>query len=198
PRVDLCPARRELDPEGPPRPARDRRAEERPADAGEWIEHQLTGLREELDEPGHQPRRLVRAVGLAQGMPELRGICRRPDRFGEVQPLLAAQLVQRVSRVAGHGYSVSGDSSPGRTGPSAIVVSCMWRTGENHTTTIERTAPPTPSQNAARSPIVSPTTPPRTTPTSVIRVVKVKNDAFTRPMTLLSTLVWTSDVSTIS
>ena len=42
--VDRRPARIELDAERPPRPARDRRAEQRPADAGERVEHELAGL----------------------------------------------------------------------------------------------------------------------------------------------------------
>ena len=52
--------------------------------------------REELDEPGHQAWWLVGAVGSAVGVAQLGGVGRRPERLGEVQPLLAGQLVQRV------------------------------------------------------------------------------------------------------
>ena len=62
---DRGPARIELDPDGSPRPTRDRRTEQRPADAREWIEDELAGPAEELDQARHQPRRLVRAVRLA-------------------------------------------------------------------------------------------------------------------------------------
>ena len=69
--VDLGPARRQLEADGPPRPARDRGAEERAAHAREGIEDELAALGEELDEPGHQPRRLVGAVLLPERVPEL-------------------------------------------------------------------------------------------------------------------------------
>ena len=102
--VDLSPGRRQLDPQGAPRAAGDRRAEQRPADPRERVQDQLTGPGEELDEPGHQPRRLVGSVPLAPLVAELRGVGGRPDGLGEVQPLLARQLVElvaRVGRVAG-------------------------------------------------------------------------------------------------
>ena len=94
--VDGHPARIQLDAEGPPRSAGDGRAEQRPADAGERVEHELAGPAEELDEAGHQPRRLVGAVRLAGGVPELGRIGRRQHRLREVEPLLAGQLVERV------------------------------------------------------------------------------------------------------
>ena len=97
--VDRGPARLELDADRPARPAGDGRAEERPADAGERVEHELAGLGEELDQAGHQARRLVRPVRPARGVPELRRVGRRQQRLGEVQPLLAGQLVERVGRV---------------------------------------------------------------------------------------------------
>ncbi len=42
--VDRRPARIELDADGAPRTARDRGAEQRPADAGERVEDELAGL----------------------------------------------------------------------------------------------------------------------------------------------------------
>ena len=98
---DRGPARVELDPDGAPRSARDRGAEQRPADARERIEDQLAGPAEELDQPGHQPRRLVRAVDPAGGVPELGRVGGRQQRLGEVEPLLAGQLVERVGGVGG-------------------------------------------------------------------------------------------------
>ena len=97
--VDGRPARVEFDADGPPWAARDRGAEQRAADPGERVEDELAGLGEELDEPGHQARRLVRAVGLACRVAELGGVGRRQDRLGEVQPLLARQLVERIGGV---------------------------------------------------------------------------------------------------
>ena len=69
--VDRRPARVELDAERPPGTARDRRADQRAADARERVEDELTGAAEELDQPGHEPRRLVGAVRLARHMPQL-------------------------------------------------------------------------------------------------------------------------------
>src|SRR3990170_9004829 len=54
---------------------------------------------EELDEPGHEPRGLVRSVGLASGVTELRRVGGRPERLREVEPLAAAELVERVVRM---------------------------------------------------------------------------------------------------
>ena len=113
--VDGGPARVELDAERPPRPARDRRAEQRAADAGERVEHELAGLAEELDQAGHQPRRLVRAVRLARGVPELGRVGRRQDRLREVEPLLAGQLVEVVGGVGGSA-AVGHDAQPSRPG----------------------------------------------------------------------------------
>src|SRR4029077_19369317 len=95
--VDRGPAWRQLDPEGPPRPPCDRRAEERPADAREGIEDELARLREELDEAGHEPRRLVRPAGPPDGVTQLGRVGGRPERLRAVQPLLAGELVQRVA-----------------------------------------------------------------------------------------------------
>ena len=86
-------------PEGAPRSAGDGGAEQRPADAGERVEHQLPGLAEELDQAGHQARRLVRPVRPSRGVPELRRVGRRQQRLGEVEPFLAGQLVERVGGV---------------------------------------------------------------------------------------------------
>jgi hypothetical protein len=86
---DFRPAGLQLESERAPWLTADRRAEQRAAHAGKRVEHQLTRLGEKLDQPGHQPRRFVGAVFLAQLVPELRGIGRRPERLGEVQPLLA-------------------------------------------------------------------------------------------------------------
>ena len=102
-RVDRGPALVELDAERPPRAARDGRAEQRPADARERVEHELAGPAEELDQPGHQPRRLVGAVRLARRVPELGRVGRRQDRLREVQPLLAGQLVELVGGVGRRG-----------------------------------------------------------------------------------------------
>ena len=99
--VDRRPARVELDPDGASRSTRDRGAEERPADAGERIEDQLAAAAEELDQPGHQSRRLVRAMDPAGGVSELGWVGGRQQRLGEVQPLLAGQLVERVGGVRG-------------------------------------------------------------------------------------------------
>src|SRR4029079_14508474 len=117
-------------------------------------------------------------------------------RRGSVSPCPSGQA--RAGRGAGNGYSVSCDSSPGRTGPLEIVISRMWRTGENQTTAIETKAPTRPMANAVRRPRFSATTPPTITPARVIRVVNVKHVALTRPMTRLSAETWTRDVSTIS
>jgi len=67
---DRRPARLELDPDRPSRSARDGRPEQRPADPGEWVKDEVTGPAEELDESGHQPRRLVRPVRSPCRMPE--------------------------------------------------------------------------------------------------------------------------------
>ncbi len=72
---------------------------QRAADTGEGVQHQLTALGEELDEPGHQTRRLVGSVGLALSVAELGRVGGRQQRLGEVQPLIAGQLVERVVRV---------------------------------------------------------------------------------------------------
>ena len=96
---DRGPARVELDADGPPRSARDGRAEQRPADAGERVEDQLAGPAEELDQARHQPRRLVRAVDPPGRVPQLGRVGRGQQRLGEVEPLLAGQLVERVGGV---------------------------------------------------------------------------------------------------
>lgn len=96
---DGGPARFDLDPDRAPGAAGDRSAEQRPADAGERIEHEIAGLREELDQPGHQARGLVRPVGPPDLVPQLGRVGGRPDRLREVQPLLAGKFVQRVARV---------------------------------------------------------------------------------------------------
>ena len=75
--------------------------EQRPADAGEGVEHELTGAAEELDEAGHQARRLVRAVRLARRVPELGRVGRRHDRLREVEPFLPGQLVELIGGVRG-------------------------------------------------------------------------------------------------
>src|SRR6185436_20990559 len=77
----------------------DRGAEEGPADTRERIEHQIARAAEELDEASHQARGLVRPVGLARLVSELRRIRGRQQRLGEVEPLLAGQLVERVRGV---------------------------------------------------------------------------------------------------
>ena len=97
--VDRRPARLELDPDRPPRAAGDGRPEQRAADPGERVEHEVARPAEELDEPGHQARRLVGSMGLARDVPELRWVGRREQRLGEVQPLLAGQLVERIGGV---------------------------------------------------------------------------------------------------
>ena len=115
--VDRRPARLELDADGPPRAARDGRPEQRAADPGERVEHELARPAEELDQPGHQARRLVRAMGLARDVSELRWVGRREQRLGEVQPLLAGQLVERVGgvgRAPGVGHAAV---QPSRRGP---------------------------------------------------------------------------------
>ncbi len=61
--VHVGPALFQLEAQGPTRRAADGRSQERTAHAGEWVEDQLTGLREELDQARHQPWRLVRTVG---------------------------------------------------------------------------------------------------------------------------------------
>ena len=84
------------------------------------IEHQLAGLAEELDESRHQPRRLVRAMGLAGRVAELRRIGRRQHRLREVEPLLAGQLVELVGgmgRTSAVGHAVQ--RSPHFRGPTA-------------------------------------------------------------------------------
>ena len=93
------PARVELDADRPPRAAGDRRAEQRAADARERVEDELAGAGEELDQAGHQARRLVRAVRPSPGVAELGRVGRRPHRLREVQPLLAGELVEVVGRV---------------------------------------------------------------------------------------------------
>ena len=98
-RIDLRPTGLDLEPERPPRAPADGGAEERSADAGERIQHQLPALGEELDESGHQARRLVGAVDLALGMTQLGRVGGRQQRLGEVEPLLAAELVERVGWV---------------------------------------------------------------------------------------------------
>ena len=90
------PARVELEADRPPRTARDRRAEQRPADARERVQHQLARPGEELDQPGHQPGRLVRPVDLPPVVAQLRRVGRRPHRLREVEPLLAGELVELV------------------------------------------------------------------------------------------------------
>src|SRR5947207_2440211 len=64
------PPRIQLDPDRSTRTARDRSAQQGAADAGERVEHELTGPTEELDDPGHEPRWLVRAVRLARRVPK--------------------------------------------------------------------------------------------------------------------------------
>ena len=119
--VDRRPARLELDAQRAPRSLGDGRAEERAADPGERIEDQLAGPGEELDEPGHEPRRLVRAVPLALGMTELGRVGRAPDRLREVEPLLAGQLVQRVAGVRGAtGGGHRGKPSPAWVAPGRL------------------------------------------------------------------------------
>ena len=108
------PARVELDAESAPRSARDRGADQRAADAGERVEHQLIGLAEELDQAGHEPRWLVGTVDLARHVPELRRIGRRQDRLREVEPLLAGQFVEGVVRVGGSA-AVSHDAQRSRS-----------------------------------------------------------------------------------
>ena len=75
------------------------RAQQGAADARERVEDQLAGPAEELDQPRHEPGRLVRPVRLAGGVTELRRVGRREQRLGEVEPFLARQLVQRVRGV---------------------------------------------------------------------------------------------------
>ena len=80
-------------------PRRDRGAEQRAADARERVEDELAGAAEELDQAGHQARRLVGAVRPSPGVAELGRVGRRPHRLREVQPLLAGELVEVVGRV---------------------------------------------------------------------------------------------------
>ena len=75
--VDRRPARVELDAERPARAARDGRAEQRAADTRERIEHEIAAPGEELDQAGHQPRRLVRPVRASRAMSELGRVGRR-------------------------------------------------------------------------------------------------------------------------
>ena len=80
------------------------------------------GAAEELDEPGHQPRRLVGAVRLARGVPELGRVGRRQDRLREVEPLLAGQLVELVGGVRGAaavGHALQRSRAPGRPARNA-------------------------------------------------------------------------------
>lgn len=99
--VDRRPAWLDLEPEGPPRPLRDRGSQERPADAGERIEDELARPGEELDQPGHQAGRLVRPVRFAARVPEFGWVGGGPDRLREVEPLFPGQLVERVCPVRG-------------------------------------------------------------------------------------------------
>ena len=95
-RIDRRPAWVQLEPERATRPASDRCAQQRPADAGERIQHELAGPGEELDQACHQPGRLVRAVRSPERVTQLGGVRGGQDRLGEVQPLLPRQLVERV------------------------------------------------------------------------------------------------------
>ncbi len=119
PLEDGGPARIQLDADGPPRPARDGRSEERPSDPGERIEHELSGPAEELDQTRHQPRRLVGSVDTADGMAELRRVGRGQQRLGEIQPLLAGQLVESVGRVGGSPAVIGHRGQPSGRGDRA-------------------------------------------------------------------------------
>ncbi len=119
PFVDRDPARIELDAQGVPGSAGDGRTQQGPADAGERVQDELAGPAEELDQPGHQPGRLVRAMGLARDVSELGRIRGGQHRLGEVQPLLTGQVVQLVggmggAAVVGHAVQRSRARSPRR------------------------------------------------------------------------------------
>ena len=93
------PAWLQLDTQGASGTLGNRCAEQRPAHPGEWVEHELARPAEELDQSAHEPWGLVRSVYSALGVAQLGWIGRRPDRLGEVEPLLAGQLVEGVARV---------------------------------------------------------------------------------------------------
>ena len=86
--VDRHPAWIELDADRPARAPGDGRPEQRAANTGEGIEHQLAAAGEELDQSCHQAWRLVRAVRLAGSVAELGRIGSRQHRLREVEPLL--------------------------------------------------------------------------------------------------------------
>jgi len=69
----------DLQANGPPGTSSHGRSKERATDAGEGVENELSGLREELDQSSHQARRLVRPVPLAQSMAQFGGIGRAPN-----------------------------------------------------------------------------------------------------------------------
>jgi hypothetical protein len=76
-RVD--PALLDLEAYRPPGPSSDGCSQERSTDAGERVENELSRLREELDQPSHQPWRLVCPVPLAERVPQFGGIGSSPD-----------------------------------------------------------------------------------------------------------------------
>ncbi len=99
--VDRDPARIQLDADGAPRSTRDGRPQQCAADAGERVQDEVAGLAEELDQAGHESRRLVGAVGLAGHMSQLRRVRRGQHGLREIQPFLARQVVEVVGGMGG-------------------------------------------------------------------------------------------------
>ena len=190
--VDGRPARVELDAERPPRAARDGRPEQRPADTRERVEDELAAAREELDQAGHQPRRLVRAVRPPRTMPELGRIGRRQQRFREVQPLLAGQLVERVGRVGlapGVGHRTASLADAARrmpTCPPATRARASWAvTRRSRASRRGSTTPPAagPGRSCSMGPRASASPASSTRPSS-------RMHALGEPMTVLRATAW--------
>ncbi len=97
--VDLDPARVDLDPDRLPGRVREGGAEERPPHPGEGVEDAAPGLREELDQRLHEPRRLVGPVALADLVAQLPRVGGPQDRAREEEPVLAVELVEGVAGV---------------------------------------------------------------------------------------------------